>query len=75
MKQYLVIKKVKLLVGEKTYLKDAIITEKDVGADKIKRYLARGYIKPVGKEKPATPEKPTTPEKNAEVDKKPTGKQ
>ena len=48
MTQYLVIKSVQLLVGRKTYRKDMIMTAEDVGEDKIKRYLAGGYIKPIG---------------------------
>jgi hypothetical protein len=47
-KSYLVIKKVSLLVGKKTYRKDAIITADDVGQSKIERYLKSGYIKPIG---------------------------
>ena len=45
---YLVVKNVNLQVGRKTYRKDAIITAEMVGQDKINRYLARGYIKPIG---------------------------
>jgi len=48
MKSYLVVKRVNLLVGNKTYRKDAIITAEMVGEDRISRYLARGYIKAVG---------------------------
>jgi len=48
MDSYLVIKNVNLLVGAKTYRKDAVITEAMVGKDKINRYLARGYVKSIG---------------------------
>jgi|GEM_PF-1997134 len=48
MRQYLVIKSVQLLIDRKTFRKDMIMTAEDAGEDKIKRYLARGYIKPIG---------------------------
>jgi len=48
MRQYLVIKNVQLIVGRKTYRKDMIMTAENVGEDKIKRYLAGGYIKSIG---------------------------
>ena len=48
MKTYHVIKRVNLQVGQKTYRKGATITAEMVGQDKINRYLARGYIKPIG---------------------------
>jgi len=48
MKSYLVIKRVNLEVGSKTYRKDAIITAEMVGKEKIKFYLTRGYIKEIG---------------------------
>jgi len=48
MQKYLVAKRVKLLVGRKTYQKDMIISAEDVGQDKIDRYLSQKYIKPIG---------------------------
>jgi len=53
MKQYLVVKKVNLQVGEKTYRKGAIITAELVTQRNIDRYLNRGYIVPVGEDEPA----------------------
>ena len=48
MESYLVIKRVNLLVGSKTYRQNAIITADMVGQEKIDRYLARGYIRALG---------------------------
>ncbi|MCL2392617.1 MAG: hypothetical protein FWC66_08470 [Oscillospiraceae bacterium] len=48
MKTYLVVKRVNLQVGSKTYRKDAIITSEMVGHEKIRSYLARGYIRELG---------------------------
>jgi len=46
--QYLAIKKVTLRANGKEFRKDAVITADDVGQDNIKRYIARGYVKPIG---------------------------
>jgi len=56
MKQYLVIKSAQLIVGRKTFRKDMVITAEDVGADRIKRYLTGGYIKPIGENVAPEPE-------------------
>ena len=58
MDKYLVIKDVKLLVGDKTFGKDKILTAEMVGQGKINRYLARGYIRAIGADSESAEEKP-----------------
>lgn len=45
---YRVVKKVTLLVGRKKYHQDAVVSVEIVGKAKIKSWLAKGYIVPIG---------------------------